>query len=70
MVPVPKPIERNYSMFYLGWVAACVLVVLLLPLGTFIYMKAYETQLQAEYTLQEIEQIKKQIERKQAKDKQ
>jgi len=70
MVPVPEPIERNHGMFYLGWVAACVLVAFLLPLGTLIYMKTYETQLKAEHTLHEVEQIKKEIERKQAKDKQ
>jgi hypothetical protein len=70
MVPVPEPLERNHGMFYLGWVAACVLVALLLPLSSFIFFKVYETQLQAEYTLHEVEQIKKEIERKQAKDKQ
>lgn len=68
VVPVPNPLEES-PMWYLGWVAACVLVTILLPIGALLFSRAYETELKAQALLQKTEQIQKQIERKQSKSK-
>jgi len=68
VVPVSNPLEES-PMWYLGWVAATVLVAILLPINAILFSRAYETELRAKAILQKTEQIQKQIERKQSKSK-
>jgi len=68
VVPVSNPLEES-PMWYLGWVAACVLVAILLPISAILFSRAYETELKAKVILQKTEQLQKQIERKQLKSK-
>lgn len=51
-------------MGWLGWIAACFLVGLMLPLGAFLYLDILQTKNEAERALKKIERIERQIERK------
>jgi len=52
----------------MGWLAACLLVVLLLPLLGILYMDVLQTKKEAEVQIQKMEKLRRQIEKKQ-KDK-
>jgi hypothetical protein len=52
----------------MGWLAACLLVVLLLPLLGILYMDVVQTKKEAEVQIQKMEKLRRQIEKKQ-KDK-
>jgi hypothetical protein len=49
----------------MGWIAACVLVAFLLPLGAMLYLDILETKNQAKSALEKLEKIEQRIERKQ-----
>lgn len=52
----------------MGWLAACLLVVLLLPLIGMLYIDVVQTKKEAEVQIQKMEKLRRQIEKKQ-KDK-
>jgi hypothetical protein len=66
MVPVSRDIEKEHNMLYLGWVMACVLVALLLPLSGIVLTKMYDTQIKQ--TLRQIEKLKQEIEQRKANE--
>jgi cell division protein FtsL len=75
MVPVSRDIEKEHNMLYLGWVMACVLVALLLPLSGIVLTKMYDTQIKTEalntetkQTLRQIEKLKQEIEQRKANE--
>lgn len=49
----------------MGWIAACVLVAFLLPLGAMLYLDILEAKNQTKSALEKLEKIEKRIERKQ-----
>ena len=49
----------------MGWIAACVLVALMLPLGAMLYLDILETKNETKRALQKLEKIEQRIERKQ-----
>ena len=49
----------------MGWVACCVLIALLLPLGGMLYMDILEAKNETKRALQKLEKIEQRIERKQ-----
>ena len=66
-VVTPEPLEQDWELV-MGWLAACLLVVLLLPLLGILYMDVLQTKKEAEVQIQKMEKLRRQIEKKQ-KDK-
>jgi ABC-type transport system involved in cytochrome bd biosynthesis fused ATPase/permease subunit len=51
----------------MGWIAACVLVALLLPLMAFLYLDVLETKNEAKSQLEKVEKLRRQLEQKDRK---
>ena len=49
----------------MGWIAACVLVGLLLPLGAMLYLDVLEAKYQVNEQVKKVEKLRREIERKQ-----
>ena len=49
----------------MGWIAACVLVGLLLPLGAMLYLVVLEAKYQVNEQVKKVEKLRREIERKQ-----
>ena len=49
----------------MGWIAACVLVGLLLPLGAMLYLDVLEAKYQVNEQVKKVEKLRRKIERKQ-----
>jgi len=49
----------------MGWIAACVLVALLLPLGAMLYLDVLEAKHEVKQQVEKIEKLRREIERKQ-----
>ena len=63
MAPVPEQVERDLGFKYLGWLAACVLVAILLPLTGIVLSKLYETTIRAEHSINEVDRLKKDVDK-------
>jgi uncharacterized membrane protein YdfJ with MMPL/SSD domain len=48
----------------IGWIAACVLIALLLPLMGFLYLDILETKNEAKSQVEKVEKLRRQIEQK------
>lgn len=60
VVRVRKPLGEEI----VGWVAACVLIALLLPLMAFLYLDILETKNEAKTQVEKVEKLRKQVEQK------
>jgi hypothetical protein len=49
----------------MGWIAACVLVVVMLPLLGMLYLDVLETKSQAKAQMEKVEKLRREVERKQ-----
>lgn len=65
MVPVRKPIGEDI----VGWIAAVVLVALLLPMLGMLYIDILEAKHDAKVQMEKVEKLRRQIEAQQRKDK-
>jgi len=52
-----------------GWIAACVLIALLLPLGAMLYIDILEVKNETKVQLEKVEKLRRQIEQQQRKEK-
>jgi hypothetical protein len=53
-----------------GWIAACILIALLLPMGALLYVDILEAKNEVNQQLEKVEKLRRQIEQKQReKDK-
>ena len=52
----------------MGWIAACVLVVLLLPLIGMLYMDVLQTKKEAQAQIEKMEKLRKQVEKEKRDD--
>ena len=48
----------------IGWVAACVLIALLLPLMAFLYLDILEVKNEAKSQIEKVEKLRRQVEQK------
>jgi len=48
----------------MGWIAACVLIALLLPLMAFLYLDILETKNEAKTQIEKVEKLRRQVEQK------
>ena len=66
VAPVRKSVEEDI----VGWIAACLLIALLLPLMGFLYLDILETKNEAKAQVEKVELLRQKIEQKEReKDK-
>ena len=65
VVPVRRPIGEEI----VGWIAAVVLVALLLPMLGMLYIDILEAKHDTKVQLEKVEKLRRQIEQQQRKDK-
>jgi predicted ATP-grasp superfamily ATP-dependent carboligase len=51
-----------------GWIAACVLVVLLLPLLGMLYIDVLQTKKEAQVQIEKVEKLRRQVEQQKRKE--
>ena len=70
--PVPvavASVRQSVKEDIVGWVAACVLIALLLPLGAMLYIDILEVKNEAKLQLEKLEKLRRQIDQQQRKEK-
>ena len=60
VVAVRKSVEEDI----MGWIAACLLIALLLPVMGFLYLDILETKNEAKQQLEKVEKLRRQVEQK------
>ena len=60
VVTVRKSLEEDI----MGWIACCVLIALLLPLGAMLYLDILETKHEVNQQVEKVEKLRRQIEQK------
>lgn len=66
--PVPldvAPVRQSVGEDIMGWVAACVLVALLLPLLGMLYLDILEAKHETKIQLEKVEKVRRETERQQ-----
>jgi len=66
-VDTPRPLEQNWEIV-MGYIAALILVVMLLPILGMLYMDVLQTKKEAKTQIEKMEQLRRDIE-KQRKEK-
>jgi hypothetical protein len=58
------PVRRKTGEDVIGWIAACVLVALLLPIMGLLYLDILETKNEAKAQVEKVERLRRELERK------
>ena len=69
--PVPVAVavvRKSVGEEMIGWIAACVLVALLLPLLGMLYLDVLETKNEAKAQVEKVEKLRRELERKERDD--
>ena len=66
-VASPSPLKQDWELV-MGWIAACLLVVLLLPLIGMLYMDVLEAKHEAKQQIEKMEKLRRQIEKERRDD--
>ena len=66
-VAVASPTE-SLGESIMGWIAACVLVALLLPLGAMLYLDILEAKHEVKEQVEKVEKLRRQIEQEKRKN--
>ena len=53
----------------MGWIAACVLVALLLPLGAMLYLDILEAKHEVKAQVEKVERLRREMEQQQRKER-
>jgi len=61
-VVAPRPLVQDWEIV-VGWIAACILVVLMLPLLGMLYMDVLQTKKEAQQQIEKMEKLRKQVEK-------
>jgi cell division protein FtsB len=61
---VVAPVRQSVGEEIVGWIAACVLIALLLPLGAMLYLDILETKHEVKQQMEKVEKLRREIERK------
>ena len=70
--PVPvdvAPVRESFGEDVMGWIAACVLVALLLPMLGFLYLDILDAKHEVKAQAEKIERLRRQIEQQQRKER-
>lgn len=67
---VVAPPDKSLEQELIGWIAACLLAGLLLPLMAMLYLDILETKNEAKQSIEKVEKLRRQVEqqKKGAKD--
>ena len=68
--PVPvavAPVRKSVGEEVMGWIAACVLIALLLPLMGMLYLDVLETKNEAKAQVEKVEKLRRAIEQQERK---
>jgi hypothetical protein len=60
-VAAPRPLKQDWEIV-VGWVAACILIVLMLPLLGMLYMDVLETKHEAKIQMEKMEKLRRELE--------
>ena len=63
----PRPLKQDWKIV-MGWLAACVLVVLLLPLLGMLYLDVLQTKHEAKQQIEKVEKLRRQVEKEKRDD--
>jgi hypothetical protein len=69
--PVPVVVaspRESLGESVMGWIAACVLVALLLPLGAMLYLDILEAKHEVKEQVEKVEKLRRQIEQEKRKN--
>ena len=61
-VVAPRPLVQDWEIV-VGWIAACLLVVLLLPLLGMLYLDVLETKHEAKIQIEKMEKVRREVEK-------
>ena len=57
----PRPLAQDWEIV-VGWIAACLLIVALLPLLGMLYMDVLETKHEAKIQMEKMEKLRRELE--------
>ena len=63
------PVRKSFGEDVMGWIAACVLVALLLPLGAMLYLDILEAKHEVKAQVEKVERLRREIEQQQRKER-
>ena len=66
-VVAPRPLVQDWEIV-VGWIAACVLVVLLLPFLGMLYIDVLQTKQEAKQQIEKMEKVRRQVEKEKRDD--
>ena len=66
-VVAPRPLVQDWEIV-VGWIAACLLVVLLLPLLGMLYLDVLETKHEAKIQIEKMEKLRREVEKEKRDD--
>jgi len=66
-VVAPRPLVQDWEIV-VGWIAACVLVVLMLPLLGMLYMDVLQTKKEAQAQIEKMEKLRREVEQQKRKE--
>ena len=61
-VVAPRPLVQDWEIV-MGWIAACILVVLMLPLLGILYMDVLQTKKEAQVQIEKMEKLRRQVQK-------
>ena len=61
-------IRRKTGEDIMGWIAACVLIALLLPLGAMLYLDILEAKHEVKEQVEKVEKLRRQVEQEKRKN--
>ena len=65
---VVAPVRKSFGEDVMGWIAACVLVALLLPLLGMLYLDILEAKNEVKQQVEKVEKLRRQIEQEKRKN--
>ena len=65
---VVAPSTQSLGEELMGWIAACVLVALLLPLGAMLYLDILEVKHQVKQEVEKIQKLRREMEQERRKN--
>jgi uncharacterized membrane-anchored protein YhcB (DUF1043 family) len=60
-VAAPRPLAQDWEIV-VGWIAACLLIVVLLPLLGMLYMDVMQTKHEAKIQMEKMEKLRRELE--------
>lgn len=63
------PVRKSVGEEIVGWIAACVLVALLLPVMAMLYLDVLEAKHEVKQQVEKVEKLRRETEQQQRKDR-